>query len=214
MGKVTGGVAMGFSGKVGDVIFSQHEGNETRVRSVPAPSTVPPTAKQLGNRQEIAVNSAFIRTVKDFVAIGFALEGKREKINGCNAATRYNRKNSFTGGYPERRIDFSKVLMTKGQMPAPAGAAVSRNEFGFIFTWDTADDERGVHYTDQVMLMAYFPELGKAEYLTSGSQRSRGTEILALGRIATGHIAEVYLSFIEDNRKSISDSVYLGQLSW
>jgi hypothetical protein len=214
MGKVVSGVAMGYSGKVGDKIYSQQANGEVYVKEVSQPSNVPPTEKQLANRLEIARNSAFIKTVKDFIEVGFALQGKAEKMNGTNSATRYNRKNAFVGGFPDRRLDFSKVLLSKGSMPPPMGVTVIRNEFGFVFTWDPQSDEKGAHYSDQVMLMAYFPEIEKAEYLIAGSQRSRGTELLNLGRIASGNIAEVYISFIEDNRKSVSNSVYLGQLIW
>lgn len=214
MGKVTKGIAKGFSGRVGDHVFTQQPNGETYVQSAPTLTDMPPTDKQLGNRQEIARNSALVRVIRDFIEAGFALEGKARKMNGANAATSYNRKNAFVGEYPDRRIDFSKLLLSKGSMPAPTGVTVNKNEFGFVFTWDTKSEEKGAHYSDQVMLMAYFPEIEKAEYLIAGSQRSRGTELLSLGRIAASNVAEVYISFIEDNRKSVSDSIYLGQLIW
>jgi hypothetical protein len=214
MGKVVSGIALGFSGKVGDHVFTQQPNGETHVQQAPQKSDLPPTEKQLGNRQEIALNSVFVKVVGDFLAVGFALQGKTEKLSGANSATRYNRKQAFVGEYPDRRMDFSKVLVSKGNMPAPTGAAVSKNEFGFVFTWDTKSEEKGTHYSDQVMLLVYFPEIEKAEYIIAASQRSRGTEMLSLGRIASGNVGHVYISFIEDNRKSVSDSVYLGQLIW
>lgn len=214
MGKVTSGMAVGFSGRVGNLIFSQQQDGSTTVRKVSKKSSKPLTELQYSVRQDTTLCAAFFKPIKGFIQNGFAVEGKLLGMNQYNAAVKDFRDNALTGIYPERKIDYSKVLVTKGNMGPPKAAQVKRSEFGLIFNWDTSADEQGNHYTDQVMLMAYFPELKKAAYLTAGSQRGRGTEMLNLGTISTGNTAEIYISFIEDNRKSISNSVYLGQLNW
>lgn len=214
MGLVKSGVAMGFSGNVGNLSYSQQADGTTTVRAKPKPSSKPATVLQLACRQKTALCAAFLKPINNFIGIGFRLEGKLKGMNSYNAAAAFLRKNSITGDYPDLRIDYSKILVTKGEMEPPKNAEVSRSEFGFLFKWDNDEENRGIYYTDQIMLLAYFPALGKAAYVTAGAQRIKGIEMLTLGGIKKGYTAEVFIAFIEDNRKSISNSVHLGQLNW
>lgn len=214
MGLVKSGVAMGFSGNVGNLTYSQQADGTTTVKEKSKPSSKPATDLQLASRQKTKLCAAFLKTINGFIEIGFRLEGKLKGMNSYNAAASYLRKNSFIGDYPDLGIDYSKIMVTKGEMESPKNAEVIKSEFGFSFKWDTYSEDRGVYYTDQIMLLAYFPELRKAAYVTAGAQRRRGAEMLTLGGINRGHVAEVYVAFIEDNHKSISNSVYLGQLNW
>lgn len=214
MGLVKSGVAMGFSGNVGSLSYSQQADGTTTVRAKPKPSSKPATILQLACRQETALCALFLKSINNFIGIGFRLEGKLKGMNSYNAAAGYLRKNSITGDYPDLRIDYSKILVTKGEMEPPKNTEVSKSEFGFLFKWDSDAEDRGIYYTDQVMLLAYFPVLGKAAYVTAGAQRRKGIEMLMLDGIKNGYTAEVFIAFIEDNHKSISNSVYLGQLNW
>lgn len=214
MGIVKNGAAMGFSGNVGGLTYSQQANGTTTVKEKSKPSSKPATKLQLASRQETKLCSAFLKPITGFIEIGFRLEGKLRGMNSYNAAVSHLRKNSITGDYPELKIDYSTMLVTKGKMEPPKNVTVSKSEFGFSFIWDTDAEERGIYYSDQIMLLAYFPELRKAVYLTAGAQRRRGAEMLTMGNINHGYIAEVYASFIEDNHQSISNSVYLGQITW
>lgn len=214
MAIVKGGIALGFSGKHGNTIFSQQKDGTTIARQVPVASQKPPTVKTLSTLGDTAICSGFLNPIKEFAQVGYELQCKIEKRNYYNSISSYVRLNAFTSVYPNRRIDFSKVLVTKGQMQLPEDATVTLTEFGLAFTWNTETEAKGIHYSDQVMMLAYFPELEKAKYMTAGAQRHQGKDLLVLNGIPHGHIAEIYISFISDNRKSISDSVYLGQLIW
>lgn len=214
MGLVKNGAAMGFSGNVGNLTYSQQADGTTTVREKSKPSSKPATDLQLASRQRTKLCAEFLKPISGFIGIGFRLEGKLKGMNANNAAASYLRNNSITGDYPDLGINYSKILVTKGEMEPPKNVGLSRSEFGFSFTWDTYAEDKGLYYTDQIMLLAYFPELAKAVYVTAGAQRRRGAEILTLSGINHGHTAEVYASFIEDNHKSISNSVYVGQLNW
>lgn len=214
MAIVKEGIAQGFSGKVGNLEFSRQKDGSTRVRQVPVASDKPPTVKQLSVQQDTKNCKNFLNPLKDFVDVGYELAGKIRGISAYNSIVSQVRMFTLTGEYPNRRIDFSKVLVTKGQMQLPEDATVTLTEFGLAFTWNTETEAKGIHYSDQVMMLAYFPELEKAKYMTAGAQRHQGKDLLVLNGIPHGHIAEIYISFISDNRKSISDSVYLGQLIW
>jgi hypothetical protein len=152
--------------------------------------------------------------LKEFAKVGFELEAKSRKSNAYNAMTSHVRNNAFTGEYPEIAIDFSKVLITKGKMPPPQDAVVSLTESGLAFSWDPEIKVDGSHFSDQVVMMAYFPKLGQARFIAGGAQRYTGKDQLMLSGIKQGSAVEIYIAFIADNRQGISDSVYLGQLSW
>ncbi|SDZ89345.1 DUF6266 family protein [Pedobacter hartonius] len=214
MGIVKSGIAQGFSGKVGNMVFSQHEDRETTVSLAPAPSTKAPTTDQLSTRQDTSVCTAFVRPLAEFAKIGFRLQGKLERQTGYNAMLSYVRKNALTGIYPNRIVDVSGVLMTRGNMRPPEDAAVQLTGSGLAFSWNPEIKVEGLHFSDQVVMMAYFPELKMARYMIGGAQRHAGKDVLMLTGIKQGYAAAVYLSFITDNREAISDSVYLGQFIW
>jgi len=214
MAKVLNGIAMGFSGSVGNVIFKKQPDGSTNVSQKPAPSDKPFTPKQLSAQQDTALAVGFIKPIKTFIETSFELQGKLEKRNANNTLFSLIRLSCLTGVYPERKVDFSKILVSKGEMPVPENAAVSLNEFGVLFTWDSEAKAPGIHYSDRVMLMAYLPDLKQAKFELSGAQRNEGSDLLSLSGIAHGYTTEIFISFMADDRKSISNSVYLGQLTW
>lgn len=212
MAKVTGGEGMNFSGSVGAITYSQQPDGSTTAKKKQGPRTTPLTIPQLSVIQDTGLRSPFLRAVKDFIDVGFELQGKIDKMNTNNVGVRLVNK-AMAGEYPERRIDYSKVMLTKGKMETPQQAAVNLTESGVTCTWST-EMQKGEHYTDQIMIVAYFPDLKKAAFHTAGAQRHHGNEHLSLAGVPHGHSAEIYMSFIKNNRKGISDSIYLGQLIW
>lgn len=212
MAKVTSGAAMGFSGSIGGITYSQQPDGSTTAKEKQGARTTPLTVGQLSVLQDTHMRSPFLKAVKDFIDVGFEIQAKQDKMNTNNVAVR-SFKNAITGEYPERRIDYSKVLLSKGKMESPQNATVSLTASGLAFTWSTAI-KKGEHYTDQIMVMAYFPDLKKTVYHTAGAQRHEGADLLLLGGVKHGYNVEIYMSMIRNNRKSISDSIYLGQLTW
>jgi len=212
MGKATG-VAKNLSGKIGNLVFKQQKDGTTNVSEVQKPSEKPLTDKQLAVHQDTKITSNFIKCVEEFINVGYELLAKSKNQNQNNTVASYIRKNTLTGVYPERRVDLSKVLVAHGKMEIPEDAVVGVAKEGFSFTWNTKIDA-GMHYSDQVMLMAYFPDLMQARCKTAGAERRAGKDLLDLDGIENGYEAHLYIAFIKNDRKSISNSVYLGQLSW
>jgi len=212
MGKATG-IAKHLSGKIGNLVFKKQKDGTTNVSEVQKPSEKPLTDKQLAVLQDTKITSNFIKCIEEFINIGYELLAKSKNQNQNNAVASYVRKNTLTGVYPERRVDLSKVLVAQGKMEVPEDAAVEVTEKGFSFTWK-AKINAGMHYSDQVMLMAYFPDLMEARCKTAGAERRVGKDLLDLDGIEKGYVAHLYIAFIKNDRKSISNSVYLGQLSW
>ncbi|WP_084241516.1 DUF6266 family protein [Pedobacter africanus] len=61
------------------------------------------------------------------------------------------------------------------------------------------------------MLLVYAPALNKSFYILSGARRTAGTEFLELPDKFLHQQLHCYISFVADDRKAISDSVYKEQ---
>jgi len=213
MAKVKSGIALGISGTIGEITLCQQPDGSTTARNKQKKSDKPRTTGQLSTQMDTSLISEFFRPISYYIEVGFELETNLS-LNANNIAAPHLRKNAVTGVYPNRTIDYSKVLLTRGKMPPPKDATVTVTDIGFAFTWDTSVELPGTHFSDQIMLMAHFTALKKAVYVTGSAQRHTGHDLLVPNGIKQGTTAEIYVSFIASDRKSISNSIYLGQVNW
>lgn len=212
---VTSGPYVGYSGTVDGMTYSQMADGRTMSKRKNRKSTKPATVKQLVIKNDTARCANLMQPLKEFVRVGYELEAKKKPgLSTYNAMVSQVRKNAFQDTEEGRSFDFSKVLMTMGNMPKVEDSAAVMTPFGVAFTWSTELIASTTHYSDQVIMMAYFPELGKARYITAGAQRHLGKDLLMLEGIKKGYTAEIYISFIANDRSAISNSTYLGQLNW
>jgi len=201
-----------FTGKIGHMVIYELCGQMVG-RGI-GKSHKPATINQLTARMALKKMNIFFRDIKDFIKIGFELEARGTTSNESNMAIRYNGK-CVKGVYPDVEIDFEKILVTKGAMPVVKNAKAKIITSGLKLTWDSQSDEKGMRNDDQVLVLAYFPgEIVKIRVFTTEVRRADGKYTFKLDRDATMRNAHIYLSFISDNCKSISDSQYLGEMSW
>jgi len=214
MAIVTSGPFVGFSGTVDGITYYTLPDGRTCAKRKNRPSSKPPTQLQLVNRADTALVSKFMKSFKDFISVGYQLEAKKNHQNPHNMMVRYIRKNAIEGVYPNRKINLSKVLVANGKLPAAAETSVTVTDQGLTFNWSTELVPRLSLHSDQVMMLAYFPEIQETAYVLAGAQRYAGTDFLHLTGVKRGLKAEVYIAFITDDHTGISDSVYLGQYNW
>jgi hypothetical protein len=89
-------------------------------------------------------------------------------------------------------------------------AVILQNNY-LVFSW-TADLSYE-HSSDRVMLLAYAPALNEAVYTLCGAKRMDGRDVLLLPDNTWGEkVIEIYLSFVTENRKQCTNSIYLGQM--
>lgn len=69
------------------------------------------------------------------------------------------------------------------------------------------------------MMLAYLPANNTTWFVLSGARRNAGTDTLLVhlekgdrGQSKKDDVIETYIAFISDDRLSISDSVYAGQI--
>lgn len=206
------GLLKGVRGRLGEYVCYQLD-NQTVVRTI-GKSNKPPTVKQLGFRKSAILMKEFMHPVKSLVKIGFSSISTGNGNNAYNCAYAYNLRYAITGTYPNLKIDFGKVLFTKGDMPVCTNYDVLKTPVGLTFSWTSQENLPGTHWSDHAIMIAYVPSLNQSIHFFGGTRRHQHTDHLPLKHIKRGHLVETYLAFISDDHKNISDSVYTGQFFW
>lgn len=176
--------------------------------------TTPFTIREKSGQQAFVTTIKFLSSINYFIKKGYELEAKKKFSRTHNLARSYNNPGALKGEYPNLEIDYSKVILSVGDMPQAKGMSAGLHREGIIFKWDTELTEPECLPGDQVMLMAYFPDKGYGIYTLNGEKRHKGEHLLELP--ASVNLTEVhtYMSFISADHGSISNSTYLGQFDW
>lgn len=220
MGKINVFTGM-VTGMVGTVTMSSWKG-KPYMKGNNKKSDKPPSDKQLINQARMGLVSKFLYALgmpelleKTFA--NFAI-GK----TGVNAALSYNIKNCITGNYPEFAIDYSRVLLSRGDIPSAIDASVEAIGGGTVqFRWTNRRGTSPAGPEDKCIGLIYSPEVKEARYsndkkfremrIVSEETRESGSATLPLN-VMLGKPVETWLIFLSSNGRDVADSVYTGQV--
>lgn len=174
----------------------------------------PITLKEKSSQKGFAISSKFMSKLKFFLKKGFEVEARKIAGSPYHMAVSYNSPIIISGIFPDIKIDYSKAILSMGNMPLPDNMQASLQQNGLLFSWDPNPNIPGCRSDDQVMLVAYFPEKGYGIEILNGEKRFKCEHLLELP--ASVNLTEVhtYMSFISADHGSISNSTYLGQFNW
>jgi len=211
MARIKNGLLGGISGNVGNVEGYIRCG-VPMIRSKKRKSKVPPSLKQLIYRKGMSVVNKFINSMTAFVRMGFegAAMGLPQSAN--NLAKSYQLRNALHGEYPDIRIKYSSVRLTEGDIQLPFKPQAVAEGNGIRFTWDYDPIENWDDRQAQAMVLIHAEETGKSYTIPTGARLMEQTELIKLSRGVKGKHLHAYLSFVSDDRKNISNSIYLGSL--
>lgn len=198
-------------GRLGNVVYYKLNGQQVS-REI-GRTTKPPTEKQLASRLATKMCSGFLESVKEFINVGFGLEAQGTTSNAFNVAVKYNRKQIVAGVYPNLSIDYKKVVLSAGKLKQAENWQVTEIPEGLRYSWNTDPQMAWPEATDQVMMLAYFPEKEKVFYTLFGSSRLSGSDVLEIPSSLQGTYMETYMSFVAADRKQVGDSVYTGSFN-
>lgn len=152
----------------------------------------------------------FLQPMAGLLAISFS--DYAVKKTGINSAFAYNLSNAITGDFPEFDIDYSKALVSRGNLPNVLGPSVVSGA-GSILTWSWTDSNSAdTQRTDPAMLVAYCPEIRHAIFTTAGGERSELTADLNLLTFK-GKAVETYIGFISADGRRSSASLFTGEVT-
>ena len=211
MGTLYEGINGKGRGRVGNLVYYIRNGKQI-VRKIGV-STKPPSDAQKENRLRMKISNAFCMLTRPFIDYGFAAQVVGRDLSTFNVAVSYNKMNAIQGEYPNLSLDYSRVLLAEGSLLQADDVQVKIVETGLEFSWHVAPNLQWPENTDQVMLLAIFPNKEKISYQPFGASRSTGTAVLEISGPMLGEYIESYIAFISADRKTVSSSVYVGSLN-
>jgi hypothetical protein len=119
--------------------------------------------------------------------------------------------NAITGIAPDFTVDYLLALLSKGNLSTPLNGSVDLTTANQVtFNWDDNSTDGNANTTDKSMVLAYNPSKKESIYILDGAQRIATTQILALPTSYTGDTIELFMAFVSENGKVVSNSIYLG----
>jgi hypothetical protein len=130
-----------------------------------------------------------------------------------NAATSYTLANAITGAYPDYSIDASKVLVPRGSLTPAANTNATSAGGNIDIMWDDNSGVGSAKPTDRALVAVLNPAKAEAITTTEGTERMTGTQTVPVPADWSGDSVEIYLGFVSEDGKEVSNSVHLGTLN-
>lgn len=198
-------------GRIGNIVYYMLNGKNVS-RNI-GKYVDPNTEKQKTVRSKTKICSNLFKKINDFIYYGFSVEAKDNDKNAFNLAVAYNKSNMFIGDFPDFKIAYDLLIVSKGNLLPAQNPQVTQTETGLSFTWDTDPKMAYAMSKDQVMLLAYFPDLDKSYFTIYGPERQAGVATLQIPGSIRGKYMETYISFAAGDRTQMADSTYTGSFN-
>lgn len=206
MGKMIG-MFDSFSGKVGNLVGSKWR-DIAVVRRRPIRKNKNVSEEQLQQHAKFELVANFLRSMKSVVNEAYS---PYKNMSGRNSAfSDIISRKALIGDYPNYKLDFKEVSVTKGKMDNTT-ADISVAEVASVrFRWDK-ELYGNMRLDDKAMLIAYNPATGRTYFSLGKAIRNDGEGILQLPTL-TGAEVETWLSFTDVKGKLSADSLYTGRV--
>ncbi|PWD98907.1 DUF6266 family protein [Marinilabilia rubra] len=209
MGKFRKGVNGGFFGKTGSVIGSKWKGIYY-MRGLPDPVKRKATPLQIDQREKFRFVSRFLQTIQPVVQVGFRnVEFKRSALN---AALSDVMSSAVEGTYPDYRINYPELSISRGALFSPKGCRVELGDEEILFSWinDTGHTKIGA---DEEVIMAAISDSHYPLYSIGDFQRSEAAGSLPTLNVPSGTVFHCYLAMASRQNEMVTNSIYLGEIT-
>ncbi len=215
MARIETGILGGFSGRIGNVVSCLRHG-KYYLRTLPAKVNHPNTEKQLTQRMRFSLIQQFLKPINKFIHLGFGAYA--EGRSAYNAAMSYNLEHAVQGSYPFLNIDFTKALVSKGNLSGTLNAAMQ--QFGtnaITITWENFAGAKGAKDSDIAVVLLFDPITKYVASFMSAGKRAEGKAHIILQEASGNKKLYGYLCFINEavlagklKPENISDSCFCG----
>lgn len=206
MGRIKKGILGGFSGKVGSVVGASWKSIDY-IRSLPASVRNPRTPAQVDQRSKFATVIKFLTKFTPILNIGFRNFANNQ--TAINAAMSYHIHNAVIGQDGEYEIDYEKVMISRGPLYKPLLCEAMIDNGEIAIGWDPKPLANGSS-DDYAIVLLYNKTKDEVIVDVNGETRSRGYTGVDFHDHWLGDELEVYIGFVSDDGKLISDSMYMG----
>lgn len=207
MGVIKNGYLKGVSGKVDNIVVSKWKDIDV-VRGIPNFSDAEPTDNQVTARNRFKSMIDFAKIMK-YPVIKPIWNGLSNKMTGTNLFVKTNADAFSEDGSIE---DFSKLLLTKGDIEAPTGLTIINDEAGeksLHFKW-SCDKSYAPNSGDDVVNIIIFKKGDTNKHprlLYDFSTKEEKTADLIVDEYQEGDELNIFVFNSRDNFKLFSDSV-------
>jgi hypothetical protein len=211
MGTLINGLFGGFHGRVGNLVGYTLKGKHI-IRTI-GKSEKPLTPARKANCEKMKVVNKILSPSIHAIRAGFRLAVVGTDKNEYNEAVSYNKKNALQGEYPNISLDYTKVLMSMGSLPAVEHPSISQDGTKITFNWEVPAGPLSQYDTDRAMLVVYFPDTKETCCQLIGAKRVEGKDVIVIGPDHINEHMEAYISFMRDDGREVSNSSYAGSLN-
>ena len=210
MGKLPNGIFGALVGTTGNLTGYVLNGQNI-LKMIPHPNPHR-SIKQKANSQKMTVINEFFYYLGPLLKAGYSIAAKGTTKNYYNLAVSYNKKYAVKGEYPDIEMDYPNVMFSEGKLLPAINPVAELVPEGVKFSWDQADGSVNQRNFDQVMVMAYGTVSKQVRYIRYGAERHIGFEVLHIIDNMINEPLETYISFVDDERTMIANSIYTGRL--
>ncbi len=211
MAQTNQGILGAFTGTVGPVTGYTRNGRNI-MRTSSSNVRYKHTALRTAQLEKIKVCTRF---TKVFTGTGFlnkSFPAYGNTGNGYNRATSALMSQALIGDYPDIKLSYPLVMVSKGRLPAAMHAAAVPMEGSTIYFSFTDNSDTGIaSLSDTVILVAYAEALGKAIFTLNAGLR-KDCEAVLNAAVFKGNVVETWMGFLSSDGKDASDSVYTGKI--
>jgi hypothetical protein len=161
--------------------------------------------------QQICLSYFPFKAMSGFIRVSYKLYS--DKQTAFNAAMAYNLANAISGTYPDYSIDLSKVLVSRGALPAEVNAQATSANGAINLTWENNSGVGSAKQTDKALVVVYNDTKGLAVYETADVERMVATDTISIPSDWVEDSVDLFLGFMSEDGKEVSNSVYLGTIT-
>ena len=193
-----------FTGTLGNLVGYRYKGKYC-LRSRPVRKNQTLSLTQLAQQEKFAIAGKFVRCLSTLFAFTIP---DHKKMTKSNFVMSHILQNAMNGMYPDFRIDYSKVFISRGKLRSAWSEKVRTESGNVIFTWENGSNAKG---DDKAILVVYCEALNQCIYSINEFDRSTGTASIPVTKFQ-GYKVETWIGFASANGKLKSDSTNTGAL--
>jgi Family of unknown function (DUF6266) len=202
------GILGEFSGTVGNVVGSSWRGIPV-IRSKPVRKQNGSSIHQQQQRARFTLMTKFLRPLTDL--LNETYQHSLVGMTGFNKAFSRN-SHAITGEYPDLRIDYSWVNLSKGRLPMGEPPILISSEPGkLLLTWKNGDGISRCLTSGRAFIAAYSEELGRWIFNQINLEEGSSSCTMDVDPFR-GKQVQTYVGFISGGAHKISESRYMGVL--
>jgi hypothetical protein len=132
-------------------------------------------------------------------------------MSPSNAVFSYNYQHAIAGTSPDYSIDYTKALVSRGDLLNASGITATVTNKTVHFTWTDNSGLGMANATDKAVLVAYCKNYNLTIYTVGSAVRSAKAGVLDVSNF-NGFTVETWIAFLNEDGSMASNSIYTGEL--